>query len=360
MTMTLGLKRRTATILATCICISLGTANAFNPRVSDPSLITYAAAQGITPEVALERLELRRIAGEINARAKREAPGTYGGMEVIHLPKYHIVFRFTGNAGAQLSRYTANPNFVAATVPRPIALVQAVRDEVMEVLAERGVESIASIDTAKSIIVVEAENAAEARFHLRELLDTHKYIEIKGRSSFPTPFDIKGGMEGTGERGGSRFNFTLGFTVVDGNGKVGVAGAGHSPDVFAALEGQPFTMKHENEKDLGSYDVQWFTQNPGGTLKKQSNTIRTRNPASPEMEITNTRGLSSLEQGDVVCKSGRTTNYTCGTILDPDFPYTRRSDQRFGPWILIEPFAQYRNFALQGDSLVSRIKRNTF
>ncbi|MGY1459093.1 MULTISPECIES: hypothetical protein [unclassified Luteimonas] len=214
MTTNRSLKRRTATILAICIGIALGTASASDARVRDPSLASYAAAQGITPEVALERLELRRIAGEINARAKHEASGTYGGMEVIHSPKYHIVFRFTGNAGAQLSQYTANPNFVAATVPRPIALVEAVRDEVMKVLAERRIESIASIDTARSVIGVEAENAAEARFHLRELLDTYKYIEIKERSSFPTPLDTRGGMEATGERSGSFSNFASGCLLL--------------------------------------------------------------------------------------------------------------------------------------------------
>jgi len=193
---TVNLKRGTSTIIATCMAMALGTANASTPRVDDPSFTTFAAAQGITPEVALERLELRRMAGEIDERAQRKAPDTYGGMEVVHLPKYQIVFRFTGNASGQLSRYTANPNFVAATVPRPIALVQFVRNQVMQELARHGVESIASIDRAKSVVIVEAENAAEARFHLRELLNTYKFIEIKERSSFPTPLDIKGGMEG--------------------------------------------------------------------------------------------------------------------------------------------------------------------
>lgn len=183
-----NVRRRNALAFVACITVALGTAYASDQSVDDPSLMIYADALDITPEEVLERLELRRIAGDIDERARLETPGTYGGMEIVHLPKYHIVFRFTGNASGRLSRYTADPNFVAATVPRPIALVQSVRGQVMQMLADHGVESIASIDRAKSVIVVETENVAEARFHLRELLNTYEFIEIKERTSFPTPF----------------------------------------------------------------------------------------------------------------------------------------------------------------------------
>ena len=97
---------------------------------------------------------------------------------------------------------------------------------------------------------------------------------------------------------------TSGFTVRNSAGTRGVSTAGHCGN-SQTLSGVALTFRGESYS--GSYDVQWHNAS-GHTY---TNTIKV---STSTRAITGTRARSSQTVGSQVCKQGRTTGYTCGTI----------------------------------------------
>ena len=97
---------------------------------------------------------------------------------------------------------------------------------------------------------------------------------------------------------------TTGFTVRNSSGVRGVSTAGHCGN-SQSLSGYSLTFR--SERYSGSYDIQWHNAS-GHTYP---NTIRV---SSSTRSITATRSRTSQTVGSQVCKQGKTTGYTCGTI----------------------------------------------
>ncbi|HEX5869528.1 MAG TPA: S1 family peptidase, partial [Longimicrobium sp.] len=97
---------------------------------------------------------------------------------------------------------------------------------------------------------------------------------------------------------------TSGFTVRNSAGTRGVSTAGHCGN-SQTLGGVALTFR--GEAYSGSYDVQWHNAS-GHTYP---NTIKV---STGTRAITATRSRTSQTVGSQVCKQGRTTGYTCGTI----------------------------------------------
>lgn len=97
---------------------------------------------------------------------------------------------------------------------------------------------------------------------------------------------------------------TTGFTVVNSGGTRGVSTAGHCGN-SQTLSGIALTFRGESYS--GSYDVQWHN----ATGNTYPNTIKV---SSSTRAITGTRSRTSQTVGSQVCKQGKTTGYTCGTI----------------------------------------------
>ena len=97
---------------------------------------------------------------------------------------------------------------------------------------------------------------------------------------------------------------TTGFTVRNSAGARGVSTAGHCGN-SQSLSGYALTFR--GEAYSGSYDVQWHNAS-GHTYP---NTIKV---STSTRSITATRSRGSQTVGSQVCKQGKTTGYTCGTI----------------------------------------------
>ncbi len=102
---------------------------------------------------------------------------------------------------------------------------------------------------------------------------------------------------------------TSGFTVRTSAGTRGISTAGHCSN-SQSLSGYALTLR--GERYTGSYDIQWHNAS-GHTFP---NTIKV---SSSTRSITGTRTRANQTVGSQVCKQGRTTGYTCGTIATTSY-----------------------------------------
>jgi hypothetical protein len=257
----------------------------------------YAERFGVSAQEGARRLQLQDAVDALNARLTEEQAATFAGLSIEHTPEFRVVARFTRNGEETIRPYlTPALAQVVEVQPARFTLQQ------LERRLEAGYQRVrgAGIPAAGAVDV----RANRAEVHV-----------LRGRSAAARGVLGEGGVslvevdqlpvEEIAMYGGLPISTcTTGFTVRNSAGTRGVSTAGHCGN-SQTLSGYALTFR--GEAYSGSYDVQWHNAS-GHTYP---NTIKV---GSGTRSITGTRSRTSQTVGSQVCKQGKTTGYTCGTI----------------------------------------------
>lgn len=257
----------------------------------------YASSYRVSLQEGARRLQLQDAVDALNARLTEEQAATFAGLSIEHAPEFHVVARFTRN-GEETIRPYLSP-----------ALAEVVRVEdarftlqQLERRLEAGYHRVrgAGIPAAGAVDV----RANRAEVHVqRGRAAAARAVLVAGEAAVIEVDQLP--QEEIAMYGGLPISTcTTGFTVRNSAGTRGVSTAGHCGN-SQTLSGYALTFRGESYS--GSYDIQWHNAS-GHTYP---NTIKV---STSTRSITGTRARSSQTVGSQVCKQGKTTGYTCGTI----------------------------------------------
>lgn len=279
----------------------------------DPIAVSYAQMHKVPLAEAKSRLARQPEIARLQQRLQRELPDTFAGLIIEHRPSYRVVVRFTGDAKAQLARYTRDPVFVAEVAPRPLELLRSVQDEVGEQLNQAGIAFESGLDLKSSQVDVYVLDSANASKRLSGVLSLASFVKVH---KVPALMTTTATVVGGNRVDGSTRRCTTGFNVVNAARELGIVTAGHCDNSLTYIGSPNVNLVFQTEQDAGSFDVQWHKQTTVGAPKEQPNEIKIVGGPQASMRITSETPSSALSLGTPVCKNGLTTNYTCGEIAD--------------------------------------------
>jgi len=327
--------RRSATIilLASALIATFCAHAQSRSRSLNPSVQFYAKTFHVSYAEAARRFAKEDSVAPLQNQMRKDLPDAFAGVYIEHQPKHQVVVLFTHDPQVLLARYTKDPFYVAKLAPRPLELLEAVQEEIVDQLAQTDVAFFGGIRVETSEIEIEAMDVAAASRALSGLLAAFDFIKVKKADALPEPLDIQGGMKAyavTSVPGQPGRQSTIGFNVVDGSRELGITSAGHSLDNITRIDGIPVSLSFQDENYTGSYDFQWHKQNADPSASypylPQPNEILT----PTIVEITGTTASSSMMPGQVVCKYGITTQNTCGRIDQINALVRNRRDGTLG------------------------------
>ena len=272
----------------------------------------YAERFGTSVEEGLRRLELQGRVGLLDELLEVEAEATFGGLWIEHEPDFRVVALFTeAEEGRGLLSEAALGDLAPLVEVRPARYTRAeLRAQLEETdlrLQGAGARADLSVNTRKNRLEVLTTDPTALLSALAAkdggLPEAALVVEVG--SLFKPNMDLRGGRPVT--RLNPFSGCTSGFAVQSSQGELGITTAGHCEnnllyqDEFSAL-----TLRLEAYS--GHHDVQWHRGTCHDTILNQiDDGIGIRG-------IARTVSRSAQAVGTFVCKHGRTTGRTCGTI----------------------------------------------
>jgi hypothetical protein len=257
----------------------------------------YSETFRVSLQEAGRQLQLQEAIDALNARLAEEQAATFAGLSIEHTPEFHVVARFT-RKGEETIRPYLSPALAAVVRVEPARFTLYQLERRLEASYHRvrgaGIPSAGGVDVRanRAEVHVLRGNSASAR----AVLGAGDAAVVEVDQLPREEINMYGGLPIS--------TCTTGFTVRNSAGTRGVSTAGHCGN-SQTLSGYALTFR--GEAYSGSYDVQWHNAS-GHTYP---NTIKV---GSGTRSITGTRSRTSQTVGSQVCKQGKTTGYTCGTI----------------------------------------------
>jgi streptogrisin C len=257
----------------------------------------YSEAFRVSLQEGARRLQLQEAIDALNARLTEEQAATFAGLTIEHTPQFHAVARFT-RKGEETIRPYLSPALAAVVRVEPARFSLRQLERRLEASYHRvraaGIPAAGGVDLRANRAEVHVLRGRSAQARAVLAAEDAAVVEVDALPQ--EEISMYGGLSITG--------CTSGFTVRNSAGTRGVSTAGHCGN-SQTLGGYALTFR--GEAYSGSYDVQWHNAS-GHTYP---NTIKV---SSGTRSITGTRSRGSQTVGSQVCKQGRTTGYTCGTI----------------------------------------------
>jgi hypothetical protein len=257
----------------------------------------YAASFSVSLQEGARRLQLQEAVDALNARLTEEQAGTFAGLSIEHTPEFHVVARFT-RKGEETIRPYLSPALAAVVRVEPARFTLYQLERRLEAGYNRvratGIPAAGAVDVRANRAEVHVLRGRAAA--ARAVLGAEDAAVVEVDQLPVEEISMYGGLPIS--------TCTTGFTVRNSAGTRGVSTAGHCGN-SQTLSGYALTFR--GEAYSGSYDVQWHNAS-GHTYP---NTIKV---GSGTRSITGTRSRTSQTVGSQVCKQGKTTGYTCGTI----------------------------------------------
>ncbi|HYW13457.1 MAG TPA: S1 family peptidase [Longimicrobium sp.] len=257
----------------------------------------YASQFGVSPQEGARRLQLQDAVAALNARLTEEQAGTFAGLSIEHTPEFRVVARFTRKGQETIQPYLS-PALAQVVQVEPARFTLQQLEHRLQVSYDRvrkaGIPAAGGVDVRanRAEVHVQRGRSAAARGLVTE--GDASVVEVEHLPQ--EEISMYGGLSISG--------CTSGFTVRNSAGTRGISTAGHCGN-SQTLSGVALTFR--GEAYSGSFDVQWHNAS-GHTYP---NTIKV---STSTRSITGTRARTSQAVGSQVCKQGRTTGYTCGTI----------------------------------------------
>ena len=285
---------------------SVGAAAAGEPDALRVDAESYARHYGVSVDEALRRLRVQQAAGELNAQLQARHPETFAGMTIEHQPSFAVVARFTRGGGEAL-RGVSDPALAqvlrAENAAVPLPRLQARLEAAYGRVRGRGVHAAGGLNLRANRPEIYVPAAAAAAARAAVPVETGAVVVPVDR--LPQPEVLYGGL--------ALSTCTSGFHVRNGAGTPGISTAGHCGNT----QSQSFwTLTFLGESQTGSFDIQWHNL-PGATT--YSNLIQVGSGTRP---ITSTRARTAQTSGEWICKQGKTTGNTCGTLSTTSYCWT--------------------------------------
>lgn len=266
---------------------------------------SYAAQYGVDVGEAVRRLKLQRQVGDLDAALSAEEGTTFAGLWIEHTPRYRVVVRFTDRASEARLHARINKGPLAdlvETQPARWTLAQ---------LETHQAESRAAARRA-GVRMNSDVNVFENRVEL-QVLDPQELLSM--RTQLPPSVEIKrvkelAKPEAVIDGGSPLSTCTAGFTVVSPSYDMGVLTAGHCADQQSF---QGIALPIRGQDVSGDQDVQWHST---CDLVQASNLFHSGIDLRPVLA---TRSRNYQPLGQFVCKNGKATGRTCGTIYSRSY-----------------------------------------
>lgn len=266
---------------------------------------SYAARYGVGVDEAIRRLKLQREAGDLDAALSAEERATFAGLWIEHTPRYRVVVRFTDRASeARLQARLAKGPLadLVETLPARWTLAQLESHQAESRAAARraGVRINSDVNVFENRVelhVLDPQELLSMRVHLPPSVEITRVRELARPQAV-----IDGGSPLS--------TCTAGFTVVSPNYDMGVLTAGHCADQQSF---QGIALPFRGQDVSGDQDVQWHST---CDLVQASNLFNSGIDLRPVLA---TRSRSYQPLGQFLCKFGKATGRTCGTIYSKSY-----------------------------------------
>ncbi len=291
---------------------------------TDPLLFyaqVYASNRNIGVEEVLYRFQLQDIVGKLDAELSMKEKETFTGLWIEHSPKFKIVVQFTRDGEntikPYLKKYPEIANIIEMrTANTSLSDLRMVQKHVLYSARALGILMDSGINVRENRVELYVDKNNISRFDdtlqrkkiqlSDDVMAKIKVIPVEKLAE--STANIYGGL--------TLSDCTSGFAVKKWNWSSwswikGITTAGHCLNI-QTYNGNNLPFQSQNVG--GSYDIQWNTA-PGYTV---INKIRWWS-SGLTTDITEIKSRSNQVIGEAVCKYGKTTRYTCGTISDKDF-----------------------------------------
>ena len=297
---------------------------------NDPVLESTMRTYNLSEADARAQLSSLAEANRVGNRLEVDEPTRYAGLRIDRGQNLIIHVRLVGAADNILSKYTNNPAFVAEKARSPLRALKNKQQAIIHALAAHEKGYGVSLDAANGQIRVTVPDEAEVRGKLRAggLVDDDVVIEHADSFIEPAVTEVGGfGLLGrywsfSDGTGSVRDTATLGFIVKNSAGTRGVLTAAHfdeckfSKPVTGCTVNNPATdaqtsatLNFKGQQLGNDLDYEWRTSS--------ANTFTNQIYYGAYMSITQVLDARSYQAGTLtVCKMGKTTGYTCGTVAD--------------------------------------------
>lgn len=316
-----------------------------------PEVKLYAERFNVDPSEAARRLNLQVTVDDYYKQLEQNHAETFAGLYFEHEPEYRIVVQFANDIPADIRRdvpNSARKDVEFRKVRFSLVELELAQEEVMELLADRGLNFHSSISLSKNLVEIYASSREEGNAFL-EAIDTSlaekltitdpivldlpepevgevqsfEDLDLKDQTStdeFPSAVDtepweyVRGGAKLYQYANGQGSWATAGFPIWKGSwGMRGISAAAHGPKMTYYFQYIPITRR-ESAYGAG-VDVAWYSV-----------------PTTPYV-VTNQIDIGSWgirdiwmdkwrwaqQDGEWVCKYGRATGPGCGSIISNTF-----------------------------------------
>lgn len=268
----------------------------------------YAFTYKVSLEEALRRLQLQDDIDGLEPALIEQEGETFAGLWIQHTPQFRIVVAFTRNGQETIRPYIEGQPWAEWIEVRPavvtLAELEAIQDMAVHVLARLGVRADSLIDVVRNHVEVRVTDEVQLNVALQRAgLALPDHVVVTQVAGLMRPVaDISGGK--------ALSYCTSGFSVKNSSGIKGVTTAAHCPNT---LSYNGVNLPFQQERYGYEYDIQW-------NRADQSFTVRNLVfDGTWNRYIYGTKSRSSQSVGESVCKYGKTTGGSYGTIETKSF-----------------------------------------
>jgi streptogrisin C len=301
----------------------------------------YSRLFNVTTDVALARLRAQEASVPATDAIRARFAGRFTGIAIEHQPAYRIVVTLAGDEPVPAETIRAG-GLDVPVVYRTGA--HATREQLLAALIRHQAEirqAFANppgmgVEPREGSLLVVARNPGDRAAKEAELSQlTGVPVRIRTLDEVAADMDVKGGalLFGTDPADNRRYRCTTGFVVTDGD-RTGVITAAHCPDtlVYRDPAGTETSLDYLSQWGARYQDVQVHptpaAQRPLFFADTDKRLLR---------ELASWRNRESTRAGDLVCRRGETSGYSCSLVEIVD--YSPPGDLCAGPcdptWVAV-------------------------
>ncbi|MBP8251236.1 MAG: hypothetical protein KAX40_02650 [Herpetosiphon sp.] len=295
-------------ILATMPSMATAT-NSPNQVTSDDAFLTdaksYVEAFGGTQEEAVRRLKLQQPIGDLGATLQEQESATFGGLWIEHTPNFKVVVQLTKGSKGDILKYIYDQQIADVVeirhAPNTHASLRATQEKMNQFAKDINtpIESGIVVQSNQVEVYVEHKSDFENRLS-KAKKQLPQNVVIVERSSVIKMTNWYAGRSLAG--------CTVGFSMRSQNtGQRYSSTAGHCQD-WAIAPLLSTAYKYED----ATHDFRLVNVPNGDLIKNWAVDADASSPTPYYREIYGTTYNPNI--GDYVCKYGKTTFFTCGTI----------------------------------------------
>jgi len=340
-------------------------ANSDNSQMTPESVTAevYAKQYGVTIDEAVHRLQLQDSFPGLPTALENNEQATFGGIWIQHEPDYKIVVAFTKNGQQTLSEYSkfitknAAAYIETRVVNKSLVELKNEQDKLLKYLNNQGLQIVSRVYVINNCVSIDVAKADKDKFTVATQNDTSIIpdgLEINFVDSLPVPAtatDIYGGLKLLSPKNPGEYNVgTSGFAVKNiVTGAKGIMTVAHlstqfgNPVIYVDSSNNWHNLTYQTGSYAGACDWQWCTC-PGLTV---TNKIQWWDNGWT-FDVNSKKTYMEQVIGDVVCKYGLTTHYTCGQITNTTV--TLNYPLNAATWIEVSNIYGYPRLADSGDS----------